>query len=192
MKKALMLSVASLFVPSSALAQSPAEPPRYGLEASWEHAPGGFPLIGYSREVSGRWITEFYAMARLNAETEPVIFARRALDSYVAQEHIRWADSRTCPSLIPQLLRANDLPMPIVIIPLDDSSRARRDTTGPPAVAAPDGPGPFVFWAISFGQAGREVRFSTYGGPWHAWANVMESNLERCWSDEKPRIGSTG
>lgn len=182
------LSIAVL-IPVGAQAQIPLEPPRYGLEASRQHSPGGrTPLIAYSREVSGRWITEFYAMSRLDGESEPVVFARRALDSYDGQEQIRWADSRVCPGMIPQLLRANRFPLPSVLIPLDEASRAQRAAIGPPSPPAADGPGPYVFWAMTFG-AGHEARFWTYGGPWHDWANQMEHTLKHCWGDEIPTVG---
>ena len=188
----MRLPLAFVFIgallPTLSQAQVPVGPPRYGLEASRQHSPGGIPLIGYSREVSGRWITEFYAMSRLNAESDPVIFARRALDSYEAQEQIQWADSRACPDLIPMLLRANDLPLPSVIIPLDESSRARRAVAGHPTPPAADGPGPYVFWTIAFGPVGNDVRFSTYGGPWHDWANEMEISLTPCWGDQMPSM----
>jgi len=189
MSRALALILTAMLFPSVALAQLPVGPPRYGFQASQQHSPGGFPLLGYSREISGRWITEFYAMSRLNAESEPVVFARQALDSYESQEHIRWADSRNCPALMPQLLRANDLALPVVLIPLDEPSRTRRSIIGSPAAPAADGPGPYVFWAIAFGPAGGELRLSTFGGPWHAWANDMEADLQPCWADEMPRIG---
>ena len=187
MKALLAIVVLNGFSPALAQAQIAVAPPRYGLEASREHSPDGRnPLIAYSREIGGRWVTEFYSMSRLNAESDPVIVARRALDSYEAQEHVQWADSRTCPGLIPDLLRANDFTLPIVLIPLDEASRARRAAIGYPAPPAPDGPGPYVFWATTFGTVGNELRFSTFGGAWHDWANQMENTLEPCWNDAMP------
>lgn len=178
----LLIAFVSALSPMLESGQTPVGPPRYGLDASWQHSPGGVPLMAYSREVSGRWITEFYAMSGLNAASDPVVFARRALDSYEAQEQVQWADSRTCPGLIPLLLRGNDIALPSLVIPLDEASRAERATLGPPAPPMPDGPGPYVFWAMAAGPLGHEVRFSTYGGSWHRWANEMEAELKSCWS----------
>lgn len=181
-----VIAVAAALLSAAPHVQTAVTPPRYGLDASREHSPGGIPLIAYSAEGNGRWITEFYVMSGLNGGSDPVVFARRALDSYEAQEQVQWADSRTCHGLIPHLLRGNDIALPSLVIPLDEASRAERATLGPPAPPMPDGPGPYVFWAMAAGPVGHEVRFSTYGGPWHQWANQMSGELRSCWSSERP------
>lgn len=163
-------------------------PPRIGLEASWRHNPGGIPVIGYSRSAGGRLNTEFYLMGSFAREpaAPAVVFARRALDSYEAQEQIRWADSRTCPGLVEAMLAANDLPLPLVILPLDERSRARAREAGSSTPPAADGPGPHVFWAPARGPVALGIQFETYGGVWVDWSNGVDRVLEPCWSDDPP------
>jgi hypothetical protein len=162
-------------------------PPRIGVNASYAHNPGGILIVGYAAAASGTWISEFYLMSGMREPgPDPVVFVRRALDSYEAQEQIRWADSRTCPGLISALLPANDLPLPTFILPLDQTSRTRAWDMGPSAPPSPDGPGPHTFWGPSRGPAGSTIEFSSFGGPWVDWARSLDRVLEPCWSDARP------
>lgn len=188
MPRTAWLLLAALALPLPAIAQSPeaVSPPRYGVAASQYRAPpspdGGRLLVGYASNDSGRWITEFWLVS-----TEPtVIFVRTALDAWEGQEQIQWADSRTCSGLVPILLRANELRVPGLIIPLDDASRARSGDYPPPAPPAADGPGPWVFWAPGKGGAALDVQFSSYGGPWVEWSMSLRTALQSCWTSEPP------
>ncbi|MFJ6025386.1 hypothetical protein ACIQC9_12420 [Brevundimonas sp. NPDC092305] len=189
MKLLVTLVLATFSIGTPAFAQLPVSPPRYGSDASWEHSRGGALLIGYASEGSGRWISEFYLMPGLSAGGEPVVFARRALDSWDAQEQIRWADSRTCEGMLSTLRLVDQLEMPVVVMPLDDQARARRRALGHSTPPMPDGPGPMVFWAPSAGPVGVEFRLTTYGGPWPEWAGAMSRVLAPCWTDEVPSRG---
>jgi hypothetical protein len=163
-------------------------PPRIGLEASSLHNPGGIPVMGYSRTAGGRLNTEFYLMGSWGREPAgpAVVFVRRALDSYEAQEQIQWADSRTCPGLVEALLAANDLPLPLMILPLDEASRASAREAGYSTPPAADGPGAHVFWAPARGPVANSIQFSTFGGAWVEWSNGVDRVLEPCWSDDQP------
>ncbi|WGM30054.1 hypothetical protein [Brevundimonas sp. NIBR11] len=163
-------------------------PPRIGISASHAHNPGGGLVIGYATHRGGRWVSEFYSMGAWpsNPAAEPVIFVRRALDSWEVQEQIQWADSRTCSGLTEVLRPANDLALPILILPLDEASRMRIRETAPPPPPMADGPGPHIFWAPGRGQTGHEIQFSSFGGPWVDWANSVDRVLEPCWQDERP------
>lgn len=163
-------------------------PPRIGVVASWRNSPGGGLVIGYAQNSGGRWITEFYSMSPWAADPaiEAVVFVRRALDAYEAQEQIRWADSRTCPGLVEAMLPANDLPLPALILPLDEGSRIRGRDAGYPPPPAPDGPGPHIFWAPARGPMAMDLQFSANGGAWVDWARSVDRVLEPCWRDERP------
>lgn len=186
MRRSAWLALAALTLPLPAIAQAPGavSPPRYGVAASYNRAPpdGGRLLVGYARNDPGRWITEFWLVS-----TEPtVVFARTALDAWEGQEQIRWADSRTCSSIVPILLRANELTVPALLIPLDDASRARARDYQPPAPPIPDGGGPWVFWAPGRGGSAMDVQFSAYGGPWVDWGASLRTALQSCWTAEPP------
>ena len=148
-------------------------------------------IAGYAEALSGTWISEFYLLNNWRLPGQPaVVFARRALDSYEAQEQIRWADSRTCPGLISALAAANALPLPTFILPLDETERTRARGLGPGAAPMPDGPGPHTFWGRAWGEAGMTIQFSTYGGPWVEWARSVNSILEPCWQDQQPVLAA--
>lgn len=186
MRRSAWLSLAALTLPLPAIAQTPdaVSPPRYGVTASHHRAPpgGGQLLVGYASNDPGRWITEFWLVS-----TEPtVVFVRTALDAWEGQEQTRWADSRTCSSVVPILLRANELSVPDLILPLNDASRARARDYPPPAPPAPDGPGPWVFWAPGKGGSAMDVQFSAYGGPWVDWGRSLRNELRACWTAEPP------
>lgn len=185
-----VMVVLATALPSPTLAQSPeaVSPPRYGVRASQEHAPRGSLVVAFAENNPARWITEFWTVSPgwMAPGANPVIFARRALDAWNGQEQIQWADSRSCSGLVEALLGANDLPLPGVIVPLDEASRVRARESGFGSPSAPDGPGPSVFWAPGRGQAGMEVQFSAYGGPWVEWHQHVGSILKSCWQSEKP------
>jgi len=180
---------------SPCFAQSPESisPPRYGVRASQEHAPSGNFLVAFAENNPGRWITEFWTVypSWKNPNARPVVFARRALDAWNGQEQVQWADSRTCSGLVEGLLGANDLPLPGVIVALDEGSRLRARESGVGAPPRADGPGPSVFWAPGRGPAGMEVQFSAYGGPWVEWSKQVASILRSCWQSERPPYPDT-
>jgi hypothetical protein len=176
--------------PSQSTEDAPAggHPPRYGVEASRRNNPGGGFVIGYAENRGGRWITEFYSMRPWagNPAQDAVVFVRRALDAYEAQEQVEWADSRTCLGLVEAMLSANDRPLPTLIIPLDEASRTRGREAGFPAPPIPDGSGPHVFWAPTWGPVASNIQFSAYGGPWVEWSESVDLVLDPCWQDERP------
>jgi hypothetical protein len=185
----------AMAISSPSFAQSPeaVSPPRYGVRASQEHAPRGSLLVAFAENNPSRWITEFWTVSPgwMAPGAKPVVFARRALDAWNGQEQREWADSRACSGLIEALLGANDLPLPGVMMPLDEASRLWAREIGFGAPLVPDGPGPSVFWAPGRGQAGMEVQFSAYRGPWVDWRNHVVSILRSCWQSEQPPYPDT-
>ena len=196
MLRAISIACAVLSWPALAMAQEPdaVSPPRYGMRASYDHAPQGALVIAFARSDPARWITEFWVVSSgwMREGVDPVVFARRALDSWDGQEQIKWADSRDCPGLVEALLSANELRVPGVIVPLDDQSRSQAREAGYSSPPAPDGVGPHVFWAPGRGPAGLEVQFSAYGGPWVEWSNATASVTESCWQSQRPPYPERG
>lgn len=161
-------------------------PPRIGVNASQAHNPGGGLVIGYAGyRLGGRWVSEFYSMGAWasNPAAEPILFVRRALDSWEAQEQIRWADSRTCPGLVAALRPANDLALPLLILPLDEASRTRRLEAG---YTPPPSPNSYEFWSPASGPLGNSLQFAANGGPWTDWAQSVDRVLEPCWQENRP------
>lgn len=190
MKLPVALTFAILGIATAAHSQNMVRAPRYGMAASQEHSPGGQLLIGYSRERYGRWISESYVMPFQADTEERVVFVRQALDSFNAQEQIRWADSRRCEGLIETLTKAESLEMPQLVFPINRASMERANQIGYPLPAMPDGPGPYVFWAPAFGLAATDFQLSAYRGPWHDWADEMERVLGLCWQAEQPKFSA--
>jgi hypothetical protein len=192
MFRPILLVTASLIMglssPAGAMGPEGPTPPRYGVSASAKHAVRGNLLIAFAENNPGRWITEFWAVSPnwMAPGAKPIVLARRALDAWNGQEQIQWADSRTCSGLVEALITANNLPLPDVIVPLDESSRSQARESGIGAPAIPDGYGPSVFWAPGRGQPAVEFQFSAYRGPWVDWQAQVLATTNNCWQSDQP------